>query len=68
MGICQLIADWQDGQQIKANREILDGHKLKGYARAFLSGVPEGILLGYASVGLELMALGIYATITSKKK
>lgn len=68
MGICQIIADWQDDQQIKAKREILDGHKLKGYARAFLSGVPEGILLGCASVGLELMALGIYATITSKKK
>lgn len=68
MGICQLIGDWQDDQRIKANREIPDGHKLKGYARAFLSGVPEGILLGCASVGLKVMALDIYATITSKKK
>lgn len=61
------IAEWEDRQVDKATEDFENGHKVKAFARASASGIPEGAILGLAGAGIELFVLCIWTMVSNRK-
>ena len=58
---------WCDNQQVIAIEEY-EENKVKGLARAFMSGFVEGAMDGFVIGGIALGAVGLVAAIVNIKK